>query len=687
MHLFLRCYSLKSISDDSLINYGSLSPGSSLLTQKNKTMSKKLITLSVCLITTTLAFGQKENSTILKDTLRKKVDSSISLEEVIVTANKLEQKQNATGKIVTVINAATLQANAGRTIAEILNEQAGLYLPGSLSNAGTVPSIYMRGASSGRTLILIDGMPVGDPSMISNEFDLNLVPLNTIERIEILKGAQSTLYGSDAVGGVINIITKNKSIPNFSGDFSTGSYGTQKINLQHSKSLGKLNYALGFSNESASGFSSASDITGKNNFDKDGYKNNNWFANINYTINQNWNVKISTRQTSYNADIDYSAFKDDKDEKFNNATKLTGLILKYKKEKSIFQFQYQLSTQDRQYKNDSTDRTYTIFEDNQYKGKSQFADAFYSTPLSKNIQWIIGGDFRYGSYNQTYASISGYGPYNDIFKDTFQYQTALYSSLLINDASNKWLLELGGRMNEHNRYGANQTFTISPSYKLNSQIRFMASASTGYKAPSLYQLSYNEALKPEQSFNTEIGIEYKTNTVFARGVYYDRTIENGIDYNYIDYNFFNYIKQKVNGLELEFNWKANEKNNISLNYTLMNGQETNQNRVTTTDTITYNYLLKRPKNTAGIQWSFEPSSKLNLSIAARYISKRYDVGGYGAEDVSLKSYTLLNAHIQYKFSKHILLYADAQNIGNVAFQEINGYNAMGRMLMLGLRLK
>ena len=687
MHLFLRCYSLKSISDDSLINYGSLSPGSSLLTQKNKTMSKKLITLSVCLITTTLAFGQKENSTILKDTLRKKVDSSISLEEVIVTANKLEQKQNATGKIVTVINAATLQANAGRTIAEILNEQAGLYLPGSLSNAGTVPSIYMRGASSGRTLILIDGMPVGDPSMISNEFDLNLVPLNTIERIEILKGAQSTLYGSDAIGGVINIITKNKSIPNFSGDFSTGSYGTQKINLQHSKSLGKLNYALGFSNESASGFSSASDITGKNNFDKDGYKNNNWFANINYTINQNWNVKISTRQTSYNADIDYSAFKDDKDEKFNNATKLTGLILKYKKEKSIFQFQYQLSTQDRQYKNDSTDRTYTIFEDNQYKGKSQFADAFYSTPLSKNIQWIIGGDFRYGSYNQTYASISGYGPYNDIFKDTFQYQTALYSSLLINDASNKWLLELGGRMNEHNRYGANQTFTISPSYKLNSQIRFMASASTGYKAPSLYQLSYNEALKPEQSFNTEIGIEYKTNTVFARGVYYDRTIDNGIDYNYIDYNFFNYIRQKVNGLELEFNWKANEKNNISLNYTLMNGQETNQNRVTTTDTITYNYLLKRPKNTAGIQWSFEPSSKLNLSIAARYISKRYDVGGYGAEDVSLKSYTLLNAHIQYKFSKHILLYADAQNIGNVAFQEINGYNAMGRMLMLGLRLK
>ena len=634
----------------------------------------------MCLIATTLAFGQKEKSQ--KDSL-----NTNTLEEVIVTANKVEQKQNSTGKVVTVINAANLQANAGRSIAQILNEQAGLYLPGSVSNVGTVPSIYMRGASSGRTLILIDGMPVGDPSMISNEFDLNLVPLNLNERIEILKGAQSTLYGSDAIGGVINIITKNKSIPVLSGDFSTGSYGTKKMNLQHSNTLGKLNYAVGYGNEMATGFSAATDITGKNNFDKDGYANKNWFANINYTFNQHWNLKASTHQTSYNADIDYGAFKDDKDEQFHNATKLTGFVLKYKKEKTVFQLQYQLSTQDRQYKNDSADRINTIFEDNQYTGKSHYADAFYATSVSKNIQWIMGGDFRYGSYQQTYASISEYGPYNDNFKDTFQYQTALYSSLLINDASNKWVLELGGRLNKHDRYGTNQTFTISPSYKLSSTFRLMASASTGYKAPSLYQLSYNEQLKPEQSFNTEIGIDYKTNPLFVRAVYYNRTIDNGIDFNYIDYNFFNYIQQKVNGLELEFNWKANEKNNFTANYTLMNGQETNQNRVTTTDTITYNYLLKRPKNSMGIQWTYQASPKLSFSMAARYISKRYDVGGYAAEDVSLKSYTLINAHIQYNYNKHLVLYADGQNLGNAVFQEINGYNAMGRMLMLGLRLK
>ena len=88
----------------------------------------------MCLIATTLLFGQKENSTILKDRLRKSVDSSISLEDVIVTANKIEQKQNGTSKVITVISAAQIQQNAGRTIAQLLNEQAGLSLPGALSN-------------------------------------------------------------------------------------------------------------------------------------------------------------------------------------------------------------------------------------------------------------------------------------------------------------------------------------------------------------------------------------------------------------------------------------------------------------------------------------------------------------------------------------------------------------------------
>ena len=644
-------------------------------------MSKKLITLTVCfLAASNLVLGQK------KDKNQNNSDSVLSLNEVIVTANKIEQKQNTTGKVVTVIDAQQIVSNAGRSVAQILNEQTGLYLPGTLSNTGTVPSIYMRGASSGRTLILIDGVPVGDPSMISNEFDLNLVPLDQVERIEILKGAQSTVYGSDAIGGVINIITKTKNLKSWTGTYSTGTYGTNNIAVQHTHSFKKISYIAGYENQSSNGFSSAIDKKNTGLFDKDGYHNKSWFFNINYAINSFWNVKAYTRNTSYTADVDYGAFKDDKDEYFNNATKMSGITLKYKKATTSFQLQYQYSTQDRNYLNDSVDKTYTIFEKNQYWGKSHFADAYFATNITKQMQWIIGSDFRYGSYKQDYFSISQWGPYSDNFKDTFQYQNAVYTSLLIHSNNNKWLLEIGGRYNHHSRYGSNETYTASPSFKIDDHHRLIASISSGYKVPSLYQLSYNTALAAEKSFNTELGIEHNSNKLFARAVYYNRTIDNGIDYNYVNYNFFNFIQQKVNGVELELNWKASTKHNLTANYTFMNGQETNQNRVTTIDTITYNYLLKRPKHSGGISWQYMATKKFDFSLSFRYTSKRYDVGGYAAQDVLLDYYTLVNAHINYKLSKRWLLFADVQNMANNHFQEINGYNTMGRMLQLGIRL-
>jgi len=644
-------------------------------------MSKKLITLSVGLIATTLLFGQKDS--LPKNSSQ---NTTSTLDDVIVTANKIEQKQNTTGKLVTVITATQLNAHAGQSVAQVLSEQAGLNLPGALSNAGTVPSIYMRGASSGRTLILVDGAPVGDPSMISNEFDLNLVPLAQIERIEILKGAQSTLYGSDAIGGVINIITKKKAGSFLTAGASAGSYGSKTNQISFNGALSKINYTAGFENQRADGFSSANDKNNTGTFDKDGYKNNSWFTKLNYNINNQWSLQASTRKTAYKASIDYGAFKDDKDEYFNNATTMSGLQLKYKKDKTVFQFQYQYTTQDRSYLNDSADKKYITYEDNQYAGKTHFADAFLSKSIGQNIQWILGSDFRYGSYNQTYASISVYGPYNENFKDTFQFQNALYGSLLVNDASKKWLLELGARYNHHSRYGDNQTFTVSPSYVIQPGLRIISSVSSGFKAPSLYQISYNTALKAETSVNAELGVDYKSNPVDARIVYFNRTINNGIDYNYIDYNFFNFIKQKVNGIEIELNHRLPHGQSVGVNYTLLNGQETNQNRITTTDTITYNYLLKRPKHSLQMQYNIAINKKWQASLSGRYISSRYDVGGYATPDVKLDYYTLLNAHIQYQASKGLSFYVDMQNILQDQFQEIYGYNTMGRTIQIGFRL-
>ncbi|MFN5607972.1 MAG: TonB-dependent receptor, partial [Bacteroidota bacterium] len=144
---------------------------------------------------------------VMSSALHAQVDTSF-LQEVVVTANKVAKKQTETAKVVSVINREMLRQSGGRSVGELLNQVAGVTVPGANNNLGSNQTISIRGASAGNVLILLDGIPVNDPSVISNYFDINLLSIDQIERIEILKGGQSTLYGSDAVAGVVNIISR-----------------------------------------------------------------------------------------------------------------------------------------------------------------------------------------------------------------------------------------------------------------------------------------------------------------------------------------------------------------------------------------------------------------------------------------------------------------------------------------------
>ena len=155
-------------------------------------MKKKFFVVAATIISSKMLFAQEQDSSNTKQ-----------LDEVVVTATKSSLKQSQTGKIVTVIDRQTIRNNAGRSLSELLNEQAGFFINGSNNSPGTNLDLYFRGAGTGNTLVVIDGIPVFDPSQPNNSFDLNNIPLEQVERIEILKGGQSTVWGSDAVAGVI----------------------------------------------------------------------------------------------------------------------------------------------------------------------------------------------------------------------------------------------------------------------------------------------------------------------------------------------------------------------------------------------------------------------------------------------------------------------------------------------------
>ena len=602
-----------------------------------------------------------------------------TLDEVVVTANKMAQKQSTTGKVVTVITKSDLEKMGNKNLATLLQEQVGVTVNGSSNNAGSVQTIFTRGASGGRTLVLLDGIPVNDPSFINNDLDLNLFATSSIERIEICRGAQSTLYGSDAIAGVINIITTSKDISRplqINASSILGSFGTQKNNLQVAGKKNKWSYSGRLAHTNSNGFSAANDTTGKNNFDADYYKGLAVHGQINYAATEHFSVKAFSMYNKYKAGVDAGVFRDDRDFTIENSSLLLGTGFVYKKNDFQITGTYQHNTLDRHFLNDSAHKTSTWFEKNDYAAASDYAEIYTSVKLSDRLTALAGLDYRKGSYSQNYLSVSGWGPYK--FNDPTRYaeQSAIYGSLLYTSLNKKLTLELGGRANKHSVYGNNQTFTFNPSFAVNANTRIFASVSTGFKAPSLYQISINDKLDPEKATSYEAGFSYQNKTLQTRLVYFNRQTANGIDYNYINYQYFNYVKQAVNGLEFEIRKSITHQISAFANYTFLAGKETTQNRITNKDTITYDYLLRRPAHQLNMGISAQVNSKLRLEITGRYASKRYDVGGYAVRDILLKSYATLAANVDYQLNKHWRFTADIQNFTNTKYYEVYGFKTM-----------
>lgn len=644
-------------------------------------MKKKILFVAAC-ITGSALFAQ------LVPQVRE--DSSKTLDPVIITANKIAQKQSTTGKVITVITKDQIEKNSGRTVAQLLNEQAGVTINGALNNLGANQTVYLRGANAGRTLILMDGIPVYDPSFINNDFDLNLLSLNNIESIEICRGAQSTLYGSDAVAGVINIITIKKNITNpfnVNATASAGSFGTYRGNLQLYGKSDKLTYSARYAKLISSGFSSAYDSTGTKGFDNDKYDGDVASASLQYQLNTDISFKTFIQHSRYKSDLDASLFVDEKDFNANNKSIITGAGFHYQKNNVSLTANYQYSEFKRDYFNDSLDKpTFTKYSENSFFGKAQFVELFSSIGLNKNFTLLQGADYRYSNFNSRFFSLSSFGPFTSLFNDTSHSQSSLYASILYHALNEKLNVELGGRLNVHSRYGSNRTYTFNPSYNIDEHYRIFGSIATGFKAPTLFQLyssNGNRDLNPEKSKTYEIGFQQLYQKITNRIVYFNREIKNGIDFNNITFKYFNIARQTVNGIEVESKIVPVKNMTISANYTYLNPEEYNQSRITFKDSV-YTYLLRRPGHNFNITASYDFDNGLYISTSGKYVGKRYDVGGYKKPDVQLESYFLLGAYAEYKFKKYIKIFADAQNIANKKIFDVAGYNSIPFLFNAGV---
>jgi vitamin B12 transporter len=581
-----------------------------------------------------------------------------TLNEVVITT-KNDQKQFQTGKVVTIITSEELARSSGRNLAELINQQAGINVGGVGSNAGKDKSVFFRGAGSAYTVVLIDGVLATDPSGTGGAFDLRLLAIDQVERIEILKGGQSTLYGSEAVAGVINIITKKSGnkIISVNAVATAGNYNSYKGNLGVNGKVDLFSYNVNFTHFTTDGISEAANPIGNTQvFDKDGVKQNALNANFSLALSKKLIVSPFLRYFTGKFNYDDDAFLDannvSKSKHFNG-----GLNAVYQLDKSKLTLNYS---------NQKTNRDYISQYSGSFEGSMNLIDVFYNQTINEKANVLIGLDNRSTSVLHV-NSTTLREPSANLF--------STYASVFLHDLS-IFNLEVGGRYNNHNKYGDNFTYTVTPTINLVKEVKVFGTISSAFRAPTLEMLfgeyGANLDLKPEQSTSYEVGASFNflDEKINLRVVGFKRNMTDAIIYG--SNGYINQDKQNDKGFEIEPGVKFGK---ITINgyYAYVEGEQI-------TGIKKSDILLRRPKNTYGIYAGLQATDNLYLSANYKFTGKRIDADFsiYPSVNKTLGSYQLLDFYVQYALAnKRVKIFADLKNITNEKYTEIIGYSTMG----------
>jgi vitamin B12 transporter len=589
----------------------------------------------------------------------------LPLDTLIVTANRIVTPLSKTGSSVSVITSEDIDMRQNVLAADLLREVPGLAV-NRTSVAGSVTQLRIRGGEGNHTLVLIDGVRMNNPAEEREYYFSNLFS-DDVERIEILRGSQSTLYGSEAIGGVINIMSRQASAPfEARALIEGGSFNTARGNLSLLGKQDKFDYALSASGYRTDGVPGADARDG--NTKRDGFRNGTFAARFGVELAPDVNLHLNTRyadsRNQYDPLLppDYTLRSSDGVEYDKSLQTSFGLDIglldgrlknkvsgSYSKNKSHNLEQGLLA-----YEADST----------QYR-----ADYQGIVELAPGQTITAGADTEKQKLLSTYfdkRDSTNYGVFG------------LYQA----DITQNLTLTAGLRHDHYNSFGNTTTFRFTGAWMLpDGATKLRASYGTGYQAPTLtdlYGFFGNPNLKPEKSRSFDAGIDssFFAGRVQTQATFFYTKTRDLIAYAYdaISDTFapFNVNLSRAYGVELAANTSPVKNLKLGATYTY----------TVTRDLETGDELLRRPRHMASANANYQISDKLSGNFTLIYNGKMQDIGA-----VTLKRYVVANLAASYKLTEALELTGRIENLFDARYQEVAGYGVPGMAGYAGIRAR
>ena len=576
-----------------------------------------------------------------------------TLETITVTsATKSEQKLKDVTANVDVITAEDIESRKFKTVAEALQTIAGIQVSQS-GGIGQQTSLFLRGMGSDKTLVLIDGIRYNDPS--GNGANFEHLMINDIERIEVIKGAQSSIWGADASAGVINIITKSaKDGTHGNATIEYGRYNskTAKANISHKNE--NFDAKFGAMIVDTDGFSAMTPKGEKaKKYEDDGYKNRNINLKLGYNLDEQNRVSTSYELIDTKTDIDGydSSYNPDPNNKDIAKTKTHLANLTYENRNDIALTKVYTNYSD--FKRTYTDGT------SKYKGTIKEYGVNTSIDYLNSSNLTLGADYKKfenkanidKEYNNKGIFISNT---NKFFDDKTIFTQAL-------------------RYDRYSDFENKTTGKIGIKQYIVDELNISSNYGTGYNIPTTFQLydtSYgmgNENLNPEKTKSYDIGIEYKGFSI----TYFNTKVNNLI---VAPASVYENVEgdSKFKGIEVAYKNYVTEDIFLNLNYTRLSAKNKDKEE-----------FGRRPKDKVGFGVDYYGLKDFHFNINGEYIGTRYEKDD--EKGAKTGNYTIWNAVVDYDISKNFSTYIKLDNIFNKDYQIVDGYATSQRAAYLGIK--